>query len=242
MGLSGFLYLAIVVGWAVYLVPFALKRYDEATRNRSVERFSSAMRVLGRHDADVPSSSQADANMSVAPPEVDRGPAVPLAAAREAQRTAARVAARRRRRVLLTLLLATAATAAGVAFLPSWSPAVPGTLLVLWLVVCRSQARREHAARPAYAVERSARPALGPDTIPVNEAGSAPADGVLDAVAEDVRADAAETDVVDVAPTEVPADDEPTVVLSREDLAEGEYAGPGSLWDPVPVTLPTYVH
>ena len=52
MGLSGFLYVAIVVGWAVYLVPFALKRYDEATRNRSIDRFSSAMRVLGRREVE----------------------------------------------------------------------------------------------------------------------------------------------------------------------------------------------
>jgi hypothetical protein len=230
VGLSGFLYLAIVVGWAVYLVPFALKRYDEATRSRSIDRFSSAMRVLGRGEADAPASGHGDVNPQTATPEAQDGP-VPGPARREAHRTAARVAARRRRRVLLTLLLATAATgtAAGLAYLPTWAPAIPGTLLVLWLMVCRSQARREQEVRPA-------RPAPEPD--PQRDVDRAPAAG------EDAEMDVAvETDPVDIALGQVPADDEPTVVLSREDLQADEgYAGSGSLWDPVPVTLPTYVH
>jgi hypothetical protein len=249
VGLSGFLYLAIVVGWAVYLVPFALKRYDEATRNRSIDRFSSAMRVLGSEDGERVPSGHADANPG-APPEAAPASPAPPGPGREAQRTAARVAARRRRRVLVTLLLATAGTgaAAALAYLPSWSATVTGTLLVLWLVVCRSQARREYATRAPYRTERPARPPVREEPARFDAAAAVETEpeerhaGVPPSAAV---ADPGEADVVEVAPNEMPADDEPTVVIAREDMPEGEerqFAGSGSLWDPVPVTLPTYVH
>ncbi|MGH3314890.1 MAG: divisome protein SepX/GlpR, partial [Nocardioidaceae bacterium] len=161
MGLSGFLYVAIVVGWAVYLVPFALKRYDEATRNRSIDRFSSAMRVLGRRDGDDDGVVARSSTFEMASSRTG----TPAAAARRtATREAAKVAARRRRRVLLTLLFLTAATAgaAGLAFVDWWAVGVPGGLVVGWLVVCRLQARRERMAevRPR---EQRAEPAPAPD-------------------------------------------------------------------------------
>lgn len=217
MGLSGFLYVAIVVGWAVYLVPFALKRYDEATRNRSIDRFSSAMRVLGRRDGEDGGVVGRSTTVEVA--------ALRTAAPRPTARTAAKVAARRRRRVLLTLLFLTAAAggAAGLAFVDWWTVAVPGGLVAAWLVACRLQARRE---RVAYA--RSREPCAEP----------APASRVSRAWV-DVEAEAGVPPEM-VAPA---VDDEPTVVLERADLdaAEAAYEGQG-LWDPVPVTLPTYVH
>jgi hypothetical protein len=227
VGLSGFLYVAIVVGWAVYLVPFALKRYDEATRNRSIDRFSSAMRVLGRRDGEDDGVVARSSTFEMASSRTGT-PAV--AARRTATREAAKVAARRRRRVLLTLLFLTAATAgaAGLAYVDWWTVGVPGGLVVAWLLACRLQARRERVA-DARPRERRAEPAPAP------------------AVAEsrvETKVEAGRMPVV-VAPA---ADDEPTVVLQREDLdaAAAEYdAGhetQGSLWDPVPVTLPTYVH
>ena len=48
------IYGGIVVLWLCYLVPLALRRYDNAAKARSVERFSTAMRVLGGGDPDVP--------------------------------------------------------------------------------------------------------------------------------------------------------------------------------------------
>lgn len=260
MGLSGFLYVAIVVGWAVYLVPYALKRYDEAARNRSIDRFSSAMRVLGRHGEP---AADLDAH-GVSANEVDdvelaRGRARPAAdspAQRAAARAAARTAARRRRRVLVLLMFATAAVATAAWFLlvPMWSVAVPATLLLLWLFLCPIQARRERRSRAA----RSRRA----DAVPSRRLPVAEADEVAEAA--QVGEDAQETP----APSPVPApgeesaqevqvgarpvdadvvasgDEEPTVVLDRTgEMADEDAAvGSGSLWDPVPVTLPTYVH
>ncbi|HET7327907.1 MAG TPA: hypothetical protein VFJ14_11565, partial [Nocardioidaceae bacterium] len=48
---AGLLYAAIIVGWAAYLIPHALRRYDQASRSRSIDRFSAGMRVLGRKPA-----------------------------------------------------------------------------------------------------------------------------------------------------------------------------------------------
>jgi len=225
VGLSGFLYVAIVVGWAVYLVPFALKRYDEANRNRSIDRFSSAMRVLGRRDGDDTGVVARSTTFEMASSRTG----TPAAAARRtAEREAAKVAARRRRRVLLTLLFLTAATAgaAALAFVDWWTVGIPGGLVVAWLVACRLQARRERVAdvRPR---ERRVEPAPAPAVA--ESRVEAQAGGMPEVVA-------------------AVADDEPTVVLQREDLDEAaaayesEYEARGSLWDPVPVTLPTYVH
>ena len=44
---SGVIFAIVVVAWLCYLVPLTLRRHDEAVRSRSVDRFSSAMRVLG---------------------------------------------------------------------------------------------------------------------------------------------------------------------------------------------------
>ena len=46
--MSGIIIVVLAVGWAVYLLPKALKRNDELDRSRPVEEFSGAVRVLGR--------------------------------------------------------------------------------------------------------------------------------------------------------------------------------------------------
>jgi hypothetical protein len=233
--MSGFLYVAIVVGWAVYLVPFALKRYDEAARNRSIDRFSSAMRVLGRREsgsADDPgrtAPADADAVSRTLPPDAT------------ARQQAARTAARRRRRILLMLLLATSAAGAGVAFavIPPWAVAIPGTLVLLWLLLCRRQARRQYAASPAYPPAAQADAVDRTDRTDRTDQADQP--GPTEHPDTDVAGPEAHARPV---AADRPADDEPTVVLRREDpvAAETDRPGSGSLWDPVPVTLPTYVH
>ena len=40
----------LAVAWAVYLIPKALKHHDEVARTRSIDRFSTAMRVLARRE------------------------------------------------------------------------------------------------------------------------------------------------------------------------------------------------
>lgn len=46
--MSGLIYGAIVVIWAAVLVPMWLRRHDEAVEAKSVDRFSTAMKVLAR--------------------------------------------------------------------------------------------------------------------------------------------------------------------------------------------------
>jgi hypothetical protein len=235
--LSPLIFVALAIAWAVYLVPQALKHHDEVVRSRSVDRFSHTMRVLARREpvsrtssrlvvapGRVPSAPVVTTKASSAPtPEAPAvpaavapttaAPAVPLAVRREA----ARRAARRRRRVLLSLVLAlgVVVTLAATHVLVWASVVVPAVLLVAWLVACRLMVRREQAApvlRTA-AVETEVQVALDDDTssIPV------------------VRVEVAEhVEVVGSTHVPTPRDPAPAAVE------------PG-LWEPLPVTLPTYV-
>lgn len=198
VSLTGVIYGGIVVLWLCYLVPLALRRYDDASRSRSVERFSTAMRVLGRTErtgATSPSRS---------------GPA-------PVSRIPARTAARRRRRVLGVLLVATAATAVACYVVPLawWVLSIPAGLVVLFLVVARLQvARAPRRARRTAPVAQV--PAAAPRPEPVT--------------AEPVQS----RDFSD-------PDDAPTEVLDPVQPAPVASTDGGSLWDPLPVTLPTYV-
>ena len=231
----------LAVAWAVYLIPKALKHHDEVARTRSIDRFSTAMRVLARREPVsrrdarlvVTPARSADNPRVVPPPARTTSTAVPEHVRRAAARTAARAAARRRRRILGFLVLSTMVVTGLAAFavVPWWSVAIPAGLTVLYLVLCRTQVRRERdaawdadlassmadlddaepARRAAVRVEASygvARPAM------LNEQGFAEVDGEEDTVAIDVA-------VLDA------------VLVPTTDG--------GSLWDPLPVTLPTYV-
>lgn len=218
MDLSGIIFVALALAWAVYLIPQALKRHDEAARTRSVDRFSATMRVLARRSP-LEERDARDARVLVSPSQAHlraqvRTP-VPT-------RAAARAAARRRRRVLLVLLVATALTAATVGVLrlsgvtaPWWSVAIPGGLVLAWLVVCRLQVRRlDRVRRPRY--EGSLVTPDDEDTVQLDH------DALRAAVAVDV----------DVTITQ----DAPEVAT---EVVRAEPAS--TLWDPLPVTLPTYV-
>lgn len=50
MDLSALIFVALAVAWAVYLIPKALKHHDDVVRSRSVDRFSHTMRVLARRE------------------------------------------------------------------------------------------------------------------------------------------------------------------------------------------------
>ncbi|HEY5187136.1 MAG TPA: hypothetical protein VIM19_20070 [Actinomycetes bacterium] len=209
---SGLIYAVIVGLWAVVLVPMWLRRHDEASESRSVDRFEGAMRTLSRR------SGSADRREVLVPRRASvalRPDGVP------AQDARARAAARRRRTslTLLGLLLVTA----GLGFLgvlPIWLVVVPLLLAVGfgWQSHVATQraaaqataARRARAAQSRRLREESVearlagRPARRPATAPVVEP--------VVAVVEPAVADEALYDAV----------------------AE-------HVWDPVPVPLPTYV-
>lgn len=215
--LSGIIFVALAVAWAVYLIPQALKRHDEAARSRSVDRFSSTMRVLA------PARPARDPQVSPSQARLRAQVRTPIPS-----RAAARAAAARRRRVLFVLLGLTAATAVTIGVLrlatgsgPWWAIAVPGGLVVVWLVVCRLQVRRlERVRNPRYEAAPS------PDE---EETVQLDAEALRAAVAVPPQ------DVA-VAPTEQPAAEPAALEQAQQESESGS-----SLWDPLPVTLPTYV-
>ncbi len=243
--MTGLIYAAIVVAWAAYLVPLALRRHDEVSHTRSIERFSSTMRVLSRRG-----SATAERLVVTPPRPVDRvlSPSLKSATSDDARpairptRAARAVAARRRRRVLILLAVVLALTGAASAFslAPWWSGAVPLALILGFLVVARRQVRKaeesvwvaasQQQREPSNVVRRSA------VRVDASHGAARPAEA----------GEAAES---------AEADDEPTITLSTEaiaaaapDLTEERVmaislstADGSSLWDPLPVMLPTYV-
>jgi hypothetical protein len=234
--LSALIFVALAVAWAVYLVPKALKHHDDVVRSRSVDRFSHTMRVLARREP----VNRRNARLVVTPGRPASSAVVvtkggePAPVEARARRAAANRAARRRRRVLGAILLANLVAVALAAFaVVGWAwTAVPGGLLVAWLVACRVMVRRERTV-PWPAVSPVRDPAAGDVAAEAVAAEAAlavepgepvgpvtPVEPVVSAVArhEEVRAE-----VADLADTSSIAVVDPM------------------LWDPVPVTLPTYV-
>ncbi|MEP6527557.1 MAG: hypothetical protein ABJA86_10370 [Nocardioidaceae bacterium] len=224
--MSGVIYGLIVCLWAAFLVPRALRRYDEASKARSIERFSSAMRVLGRRTEVEQRRGMGADDADPAAPKVTLGKESQLVVEPEpAPRprpnpAAARAAAERRQLVLFSLLIATMAVGslAGFGVVPPWAVAVPLLLIGLFLYACRRQVRPDTDAFWAAARYEASQ--------------ESPRRGV--------RVDASSQ-----------ADDEPTVVLRASleaavaeqhvDVVSVSAEDGHELWDPLPVTLPTYV-
>ncbi|HET6626505.1 MAG TPA: hypothetical protein VFG63_08940 [Nocardioidaceae bacterium] len=279
MDLSGIIFVVLAVAWAVSLIPKALKHHDEVARTRSIDRFSTAMRVLARREpvnrrdarlvvsprpAGTPrvllpgtSAGQSAAAVAavVASTEAPEAEAVRRPATRPAsRRAAARAAAKRRRHILIGLVVVDLGVTGVAAFglLPWWSVAVPVTLTLAYLYLCRRQVRHENDilwARPdeapaepdselvphrairvdaAYGTPQSRRNEQGfeevsPDEDTVAISAAAVAAGLAAASVEEADAAAARATSVETVAVAVPTVDG------------------GSLWDPLPVTLPTYV-
>lgn len=224
--------MALAVGWAVILIPMALKRHDDEAMSRPVDTFSDSVRVVGASTAKRPATEVAPvaaptaaAQRAAAPAPVSEVVPVPVPVPASPQlhrltREAARSAARRRRRVLVVLLLALVAVGVSsyLAVTPWWSTAVPAALVVAFLVVARLTVRAQQVRRAA------------PDQ---------PAAPTADSSVELVEPVVATPHTVE--PDLGPED---TQGLSREQLAEAVAApvlDEGGLWDPLPITLPTYV-
>ena len=234
MDLSALIFVALAVAWAVYLVPKALKHHDDVVRSRSVDRFSHTMRVLARREpisrrsarlVVTPGRPASEATVVTKPTSTPE----PVAAAAtaptpapvlkpsqvRARREAARRATKRRRNVLAMILLANLVVVVVAAFsVISWAyVAIPAGLLVAWLVACRVMVKGERAT-----LATARRPVAEP-------------------VAE---APVTESQDVEV-PATVDADDETGELDPLADTSAGMAPVDPALWDPVPVTLPTYV-
>lgn len=179
MDLSGLIFVALAVAWAVYLIPKALKHHDDVVRGRSIDRFSSSMRVLARRE---PVSAKM-ARLVVTP---TRAAAAAVATAKPSSTSAPtfvdrRVltvhATRRRQRVLLALLvcLAVVVGVCAVRVLPWAYVAGPVVLLTAWLVACRVMVKKERAV-PAPRTRAAPDAVASPTAAPgVPEAAPAPA-------------------------------------------------------------------
>ncbi|RYE78272.1 MAG: hypothetical protein EOO74_05545, partial [Myxococcales bacterium] len=129
--MSGIIFAALAVGWAVYLIPKALQQNEELAKTRAVSTFSGRMRVLGSGQQSAPVSAP-EASVAAAPAPAPR-----------LTREGARRAARRRRRVLMVLVFALGMVGAltGFAIAPVWAPAIPAGLIVAFLVTARMSVR-----------------------------------------------------------------------------------------------------
>ena len=209
MDLSAVIFVALALAWAGYLIPKALKHHDDMASDRLVEGHSDKVRILSRHGRKAVSATPAGEADVPAEPVEDHTPAPRLTT-----RAAARKAARRRRRVLglLVVALAVVWTLTWFAYLPIWAPAVPGAMVVAWLVIARLSVRKQQRRRPV------ARRTVAATAVEHDRPESSPADTQLGELA-----------------------DEDTIGIERREL-EAALADDGSLWDPLPVTLPTYVN
>jgi hypothetical protein len=171
---SGLIYAAIIVMWALYFIPRWLRRHEELSESRSVEKFDHAMRILSRREP------TPDQRYIVMPPKPEpTAAAAPGATARSGQRPAARTSeqgsplgrpsqgrssmALRRRRVLAALVVLTAIVAivTPVTPVPWWMPGIGVLVILIDLAHLRVQERRRRElTRTRHAVRKRLRSRL----------------------------------------------------------------------------------
>jgi hypothetical protein len=225
---TGLIVAFVVAIWAAYFVPLVLRRYDEASTSSSLETLSPLSRVI------TPPTSNADETETPEPtPAVDESNAEAHAEPAPTPRprvtgTAARKAARRRRRTLLTLLAAIGIVGGLVGFrvVPVWSIAIPVGLVLAWLVACRVQVRRERG----ISSKRVAKTAKAKTASRHDDETTV----IVSTQAEDVNP--SRRHVMESTPLEVDALDEQLVIAAPSVATTGDL-----VWDPLPVTIPTYV-
>jgi hypothetical protein len=238
---SSLVFVAIVVGWAAYLLPQWLRRRDALAQSRGKDRHSSTLRVLDRRPRGPVGPSTApllpEPSMPLTRPAgypshrpARTGPhrrSVPVAP------SASAVAARRRARVLSVLL---ALTAASWVLVPAsrigWQAAAPATVLLVLDLLALVLTGRRRAVRRAAAVrdrrrradllrwEAAGRRAAAPATAPIGTTGP------VEAAAEPA-----------VARVTVSSTERPERASAR---VERELAVGAGTWIPVPVPPPTY--
>ena len=209
MGTTGLIFAAIAIAWLAYLVPHFVRRRDgepdvEAEADPLADPFSDSVRILRHGTAPLLDQDLAELReFEVSTPVTRRAAIADL-------RRLERVAASRRRRVLSALfaILCAVISVASVGWLSWWSVAVPGGLVLLFVVVSRVSVRAMRRDLDARYVAIS----RGSDekTVLIS------------------RKDAAEADKKSKK-TKKPKD------------AKADAEGKPGLWDPLPITVPTYV-
>ncbi len=217
---NGLIFAFVVALWAAYFVPLAVRRYDEASKAGSIDKFSSLSRVIP-HKRHIEQEEEAPVEIIAPEPEF-------VAPVRTATRASARLAARRRRRTLLTLLalavIVTGVATAGV--IPLLSIAAPAALIVAWLIACRVQVRGERGI--------SAKPRAQAETKAAKDSYDAEATVIVSHQFEDLEPHRKR--VMEKVELEANALDEQIVIAVPVGSTTGE-----AMWHPLPVTLPTYV-
>lgn len=216
---SGLIYAVIIVMWAAYFIPRWLRRHEELSESRSVERFDQAMRILSRKEP------TPDKRYVVMPPRPEPRRSVP--AQRSSRRRAAHSSATvRRRRVLAGLLLATLVTTlvTPLSPVPWWGPLVALGATICYLVHLRMQARSNRfVSRTRQAVRKRSRSRI------------MRFDAVERLMA--VRRELAEERAAEERRWQEAEEAERLVWEAEEKRRREAEAG----WSPVPVPLPTYV-
>jgi hypothetical protein len=212
---SALIFVALAVAWAVYLIPKALEHHEQGARTRTVERFSKTMRVLARREPVNRKQARLVTKTATEDRTVSRppAPAAPVEPASPAVVRAHRQRAARAAKRRLRVV--------SVILLANVVMAVLAYLAVVAWVWCAAPlgvlVAWLVACRLMVKRERAAAPVR---RIPAGT--PAPATSP------------AETEEVHDATGAVPVVDEQVAE------ADPETADPES-WDPVPVTLPTYV-
>jgi hypothetical protein len=235
---TGIIYAAIVVAWAAYLLPLVKHHREQPSATRDA-RATDGMRVLGKRSSGARARrSDASETAALASDRADEvGVGADVATPVEVSRPRYDAAARRRR--VLFLILATAVVTAVFAYvglLAWWALAIPGGLLVGFVVLARLSVRAARSAR-RRASHRSGRTSQPADKI----AAAAPTSR------RSRRHAAADTDTRSpaAATSEAGTAEAVTTASAPPDLADPAVAwvahSPVDAWDPLPVTLPTYV-
>jgi hypothetical protein len=214
------IYAGIIVMWAAYFIPRWLRRHEELSESRSVEKFDQAMRILSRKE------TTADQRYIVMPPRPEQPLRRPSRRRRGRQARGPAGITARRRRVLAGLLLSTLVTGLLAPFtaVPWGAPLALLGVVLADLVHLRSQARRRaELARSRRAVRRRTRSRL-------RRFDSA------ERIVESRRAIVEERTAAEAARLAAQDAAEAAARAEAERLA-AEAVG----WAPVPVPLPTYV-
>lgn len=224
---SALIFVALAVAWAVYLIPKALEHHEESARSRTVDAFSHSVRVLARREPVSPREATLVAGDDPAPPSRRQLRREARLLAKDKKR-GARLQRRNARRLAAAARVPTDPRIRRLAA----ARAARRRLRVVTLILAENAVVAVLAAVGIFGWVWMA--------IPV---------GVLVAWLVAcrlmVRRERAVLPVVRHAPTKEPrTDDGPTHADDTQGIpavAEDTAPRDPDAWDPVPVTLPTYV-